>query len=671
MNTFMTRGQEPSSSLQRCNDSGLQRGRRTSRRLVCLLAGLTVGLALISPPTSIAHADPATFGTVQTLRTGWNHTMITDADNNLWAWGNNLFGTVGDDTNTSRLSPIKVLDNVSVFAGGFTHSLAVQGDGSLWAWGCSNDQWLHQCDWWSRTDDSVWKPLKTNDSGYETGNANALAAGNNFSLAIKDDGTLMGWGLNGYGQLGDDTKTNRDAPVPVDIPSTVTAVAAGSAFALAIAEGGTLYSWGDGYHGDLGNNGGAPQNTPYPVNGMTNVKTITAGRDFGLAVKNDGTLWAWGDNSNGQLGDGTTSYSLVPEQVNIDNVAAVAAGVDGFTLALQNDGTLWAWGDNGYGQLGDGTTTSSLVPEKVMTGVQAIAAGLTFSVAIKTDGTLMAWGDNSYGQLGDGSTTMRLTPVPITGSTAATSVTTLPSIHLVKGKSATIPAAVQPANATDRKYTWTSANTSIATVDPSTGKVTASTKAAGKSTTITVTSSDGSYTAKCKVYVVSKTIKMKSFTISPSKATGLLIGKTLQVKAKFKPSNATGIVPKFSSSNTYIATIDKTGVITTHSPGKTTIKVSAGGKTKKFVLTVGLVAASKITLNKTSTSITRGKTVVLKVVSWLPAGTNPQTIAWTTSNSKVATVSSSGKVTGKKKGKVTITAKTWNGKTAKCIVTVK
>ena len=110
-----------------------------------------------------------------------------------------------------------------------------------------------------------------------------------------------------------------------------------------------------------------------------------------------------------------------------------------------------------------------------------------------------------------------------------------------------------------------------------------------------------------------------------------------------------------------MATVDKAGVVT----------ALKAGKTKKFVLTVGTVAASKVTLSKSKVSVKKGKTVALTVTAWLPVDTNPKTVAWTSSNKKVVKVSSTGVVKGLKKGKATITVTTWNGKTAKCVVTVK
>jgi len=244
------------------------------------------------------------------------------------------------------------------------------------------------------------------------------------------------------------------------------------------------------------------------------------------------------------------------------------------------------------------------------------------------------------------------------------------TLHLVRGKSATLSAVVEPYNVGNKTMTWSSSNSSVVKVN-SYGKVTAGSKAAGKSATITVKSQDGSFTAKCKVYVVTKAVKIKSLTITPGKATGLLVGRTMQVKATVKPTKATGIVPTFASSNKAVATIDRAGVITALAKGKTTITVKAGSKSKSFSLTVGNAAPTKITLSKTTAKLAKGKKVTLSVASWAPSSTDIKVVSWKSSNNKIASVSSKGVVKGKLKGKATITVTTWNGKTAKCVVTVK
>jgi len=239
----------------------------------------------------------------------------------------------------------------------------------------------------------------------------------------------------------------------------------------------------------------------------------------------------------------------------------------------------------------------------------------------------------------------------------------------VAGKSATLPGVVQPIDAPNKAVTWSSSNPGVAKVDAQ-GKVTATAKA-GKSATITVTSADGNFKASCKVYVVAKASSLQTLQSPPTNITGLGVNQTLQIKPTWKPAKATGVVPTYASSNPAVATIDKAGVITGMSAGKATITVKAGSKTKKFVVTVGTVAPTKITLNKKTASVARGKKVALQAAGWTPNSANPKTLIWKSSNKKIATVNANGVVTGKAKGKVTITATTWNGKTAKCTLTVK
>jgi uncharacterized protein YjdB len=169
--------------------------------------------------------------------------------------------------------------------------------------------------------------------------------------------------------------------------------------------------------------------------------------------------------------------------------------------------------------------------------------------------------------------------------------------------------------------------------------------------------------------VVSKAQKLKS--LAAFKPAKLLVGKTLQVKPKLNPKKATSIVPKYKSSNTKVAVVDKVGVITALKAGKTKITVTAGAKKKSFTLTVGTVAAKSIKLNKKSAALSLGKTLKLSVKQYTPANVNPKAVKWTSSNKKIATVTSKGVVKGIKGGKVTITATTWNGKKSRCTIRVK
>jgi hypothetical protein len=186
----------------------------------------------------------------------------------------------------------------------------------------------------------------------------AIAAGGNYTIALKSDGSLWAWGYNGFGQLGDGTTTTSQQ-VPKQIGSGYMAISAG-----------------DYAHT--------------------------------IALKSDGSLWAWGNNSFGQLGDDTTIDSHVPKQIGSGYMAIAAGG--NYTIALKSDNSLWTWGNNSLGQLGDGTTINSHVPKQIGIGYMAISAGYTHNIAIKTGGSLWAWGFNTNGQIGDGTTIDRLVP---------------------------------------------------------------------------------------------------------------------------------------------------------------------------------------------------------------------------------------------------------------------
>ncbi|MDQ1552852.1 MAG: hypothetical protein QOD50_2274, partial [Actinomycetota bacterium] len=259
-----------------------------------------------------------------------------------------------------------------------------------------------------------------------TAGVSAVSAGGIHSLALKADGSVVSWGANNSGALGDGSGMNSSVPVQVSgLTSGVVAVSAGSAHSLAVKSNGSVVGWGYNGFGQVGDGtGGAGDDVikpvPVQVSGLTSGVVAVAGGEFhSLALKSNGSVVAWGDNAFGQLGDGTTHVRYVPVQVSglTSGVVAIAAGAAG-SMALKSNGSVVTWGDNTYGELGDGTTKSSRVPVQVSgltSGVVAIAAGGVHNLALKSDGSVVAWGNNGVGQLGDGTTTNRHVPVPVSG----------------------------------------------------------------------------------------------------------------------------------------------------------------------------------------------------------------------------------------------------------------
>ena len=238
------------------------------------------------------------------------------------------------------------------------------------------------------------------------------------------------------------------------------------------------------------------------------------------------------------------------------------------------------------------------------------------------------------------------------------------NLQLKPGESTVLSATISPTNALNKKVSWTSSNTKVASVD-SKGKVTA--KAAGTAT-ITVKTADGNKTATCRVTV---TVPVTSVKLNKTGIT-LSKGKTFALTATISPANASNKKVTWTSSNTKAATVDAKGKITAKGKGSATITVTtADGKKKATCKVTVTVPVSSVKLNKTVLTLDKGKTSTL-TATVSPSDASNRKVTWTSSNAKVATVDSNGKVTAKGKGTATITVKTADGnKTATCKVTVK
>ena len=233
-----------------------------------------------------------------------------------------------------------------------------------------------------------------------------IVAGQDFFLAISQDGTLWAWGENGSGQLGDGTTTDRTTPVQISTAANWAFIAAGDNHSAAIKTDGTLWTWGNDSYGQLGNGSSGSVTSPLQIGTDTNWKEVAAGDRGSFAVKTTGTLWSWGTNYQYFLGNGqSTSYvSQAPVQVGSATDWNHIYGNAGHGLAIKNSGTLWSWGYNNYGQLGIGNTTDSDVPVKVGTASdwKEIVTGDQVSLALKNDNTLWAWGTSNSSNLNIG-----------------------------------------------------------------------------------------------------------------------------------------------------------------------------------------------------------------------------------------------------------------------------
>jgi alpha-tubulin suppressor-like RCC1 family protein len=349
------------------------------------------------------------------------HSLALDGSpGNVWAWGNNSYGQVGDGLTTylDHLVPLQVLSGVTAMAAGTYHSLAVVG-GSVESWGYNGTGQL------GVSTATGYRSTPTVVSGVT--NATAVAGGDGFSLALDGSGNVWSWGDNTYGQLGRSTTNPDPTPGKVTFPNgtVIVAIAAGASHALALDQPGNVWAWGNNASGALGDNTTTNRPQPVQVHGLNNVGFLTGmtaiagggGQTGGhsLALKSDGTVWAWGYGPYGELGDNTNQSRSTPVEVAgvggsgfLTGILSIAAG--GYQSSASGEGgVVWAWGL----VTGGGGPAPVRVPG--LQSVASLADGGSHAIFLDDDGSLWAWGVNTNGEVGDGTTITRSVPVLISG----------------------------------------------------------------------------------------------------------------------------------------------------------------------------------------------------------------------------------------------------------------
>ncbi len=395
----------------------------------------TVTRSLLAGP--IVPAAGQALNNIVQVAGGGRYSLALTSNGSVYAWGDDTYGQLGDGKQTfsSQVNENSIpgvvqtqsgpLTNVVAIAAGQDHALALTADGSVYSWGRNQYGQLGN----GSTDSSAYYSYYgyVSDNPYATlvrggshfsyaslSGVTAIAAGGYHSLAVLSDGTVVAWGYNSSGQLGDAASgSGADSayPVPVSSLTNAVSVAAGQYFSLALTASGSVYGWGYDNDGELGiGSFGVNQTVPVLVqlnDATTNLPLvatqIAAGDSFALALVSAGSVYAWGSDALDQLGDnsagsgagsasgfGTSSpFSPLPIPVGMISALSVGAGSSS-SLAVQPDHTLLTWGANSSGQLGTGAVTASQQPAPAQTSfgsplphIYSAAGGRLHSLAIQ------------------------------------------------------------------------------------------------------------------------------------------------------------------------------------------------------------------------------------------------------------------------------------------------
>ncbi|MEC8024732.1 MAG: Ig-like domain-containing protein, partial [Myxococcota bacterium] len=359
-----------------------------------------------SVPVSVDELEG--FSYVTDLDRFSDHACARLSDSTVRCWGRNANGQTGEPASpaTSEVVIVAGLPPVVEVATGGAHSCAILSEGALRCWGQNTFGQLGA----GTINAGTHIPQTVNLNGFARG----VAMGQAHTCGVRTDGSVYCWGNNVRGQLGLGNQTATAVPSAVNVGGAVKVVA-GDEHTCVVVSGGNneVRCWGAGDQGQLGAANTNDSAVPQLVSGLDKpLKDIAAGADHTCVVFSDGTVACWGDNSAGQLGDGTNDDSAIPTAISgLDQVLSLSGGAD-HTCALRADDTVRCWGANDLGALGTSNTISATTPQTLIgaSNMASLALGNKNSCLLRYDGTVDCWGDNSGQRLQVGPDAFYTTP---------------------------------------------------------------------------------------------------------------------------------------------------------------------------------------------------------------------------------------------------------------------
>ena len=313
---------------------------------------------------SASTPHSVTFGeSVDAVFAGDNHTCaLLTQERKVRCWGKNDSGQLGNGTTTDSATPVDVvgLDDVLLLSVGGAHTCALRDDGSVWCWGWNA---------YGQLGYDMGTVSETPQQVHGVDDVVRLSAGRVHTCALLRAGNVVCWGWNEFGQLGRDPSTPWSSePHPVRGAARIQSLSSGSHHTCAVRDDGKVLCWGENDYGQLGHNLGAQSSQPISVEGLSRMRTVSSGRTHTCALKKDGSVWCWGGNASGQTGSGDDDFETTYEPVEVSRITGVSYVASGgyHTCAVEETGSLWCWGFNRVGQLGDNSVENRFTPVRVV-----------------------------------------------------------------------------------------------------------------------------------------------------------------------------------------------------------------------------------------------------------------------------------------------------------------
>jgi alpha-tubulin suppressor-like RCC1 family protein len=380
---------------------------------------------------SVNRSSPVSVSTTRRFKTLSPESSCLGIDQNgkAWAWGYNINGQLGTNSLANATVPTQISPGMNwsaiMSADSQYTSFGVDSEGNLWSWGLNTTGWLGDNTIQPRSSPVAvtqkLPPARSDNFAVVQVFPNAQGA-----IALNPFSYAYAWGLGTTGQLGDNTLLSKSFPVSVVGGRQWLTISGNCDVSLpqpsvvGLDNLSYAYAWGFNDSGQLGINTVVAALSPTSVVGGKQFTQITCTAYKSVtAIDSLSYAWAWGLNTNGWLGDNTTQPRSSPTSVLGGKQWLFLQTVsNNYTCGIDNLSYAWAWGNNGIGQLGDNTILSKSSPISVVGGKQwqALFCLISFTnVGLDNLSYAWAWGQNNTGLLGDNTILSKSSPVSVVG----------------------------------------------------------------------------------------------------------------------------------------------------------------------------------------------------------------------------------------------------------------